>query len=486
MMIDFAIERRRVGLSRGGGDPRGVPAALPPDHDDDVRGDLRHAADRARHRRGRRTAPAARRRGGRRPAACRSCSRSTSRRSSTSISTASTACSSAGSSRSWKRCRSTRIGRPRWRRSSARFVADRHGSCFVSFVDSHGGIAACGGACLATLIALVGLCSAAAAENWPTRPIRAIIPFGPGSAVDVVPRIVFEQLSTQLGQSIVVENRGGAGGTIGTCRGREGRARRLHDPGALLRAHHHAVDLSQLSYDVARDFVTVGAIGSVPNVLIIAPSKGIKTRAGFRRPGRRPSRARSTSHRVGVGSAVHLQRRALPPERRLRRRAHSVQGRRRSADRDHRRPRRLLFLSDRDGAAAHPRRQAAGARGQQPDSARRRCRTSRPRSNPAIRIPTTRSGWACSCRRGRRRRSSPSFTRELQKALEAPAVKQKLATLGVEAMPLTAAEFDAQVKKEIVRLRDLRQGGRTEAELTIRSLTASWPGLSRPSTPRFV
>ena len=69
MMIDFAIERRRVGLSRRGRDPRGLPAALPADHDDDVRRDLRHAADRARHRRGRRAAPAARHRRGRRAAA---------------------------------------------------------------------------------------------------------------------------------------------------------------------------------------------------------------------------------------------------------------------------------------------------------------------------------------------------------------------------------------------------------------------------------
>ena len=71
--------------------------------------------------------------------------------------------------------------------------------------------------CWLAILVVVGTCGQAAAQNWPSRPIRAIIPFGPGSAVDVVPRMVFEQLSAQLGQSIVVENRGGAGGTIGSA-----------------------------------------------------------------------------------------------------------------------------------------------------------------------------------------------------------------------------------------------------------------------------
>ena len=71
-------------------------------------------------------------------------------------------------------------------------------------------------------IAIVAVCLlsvqvAASAQSWPARPIRAIIPFGAGSATDVVPRIVFEQLSPQLGQPIVVENRTGAGGTLGTA-----------------------------------------------------------------------------------------------------------------------------------------------------------------------------------------------------------------------------------------------------------------------------
>ncbi len=55
------------------------------------------------------------------------------------------------------------------------------------------------------------------ADSWPTKPIKAVVPFGAGSATDIIPRIVFEQLQGQLGQSIVVENRGGAGGTIGAA-----------------------------------------------------------------------------------------------------------------------------------------------------------------------------------------------------------------------------------------------------------------------------
>ena len=69
MMIDFAIERRRVGLSAEAAIREAAMLRFRPDHDDDLRGDLRHAADRARHRRGRRIAPAARRRGGRRSGA---------------------------------------------------------------------------------------------------------------------------------------------------------------------------------------------------------------------------------------------------------------------------------------------------------------------------------------------------------------------------------------------------------------------------------
>ena len=68
----------------------------------------------------------------------------------------------------------------------------------------------------ALLISLAASPSALA-DSWPSKPIKAVVPFGAGSATDIIPRIVFEQLQGQLGQSIVVENRGGAGGTIGAA-----------------------------------------------------------------------------------------------------------------------------------------------------------------------------------------------------------------------------------------------------------------------------
>ena len=67
------------------------------------------------------------------------------------------------------------------------------------------------------ILASLLLAFAARAENWPSRLIKATIPFGAGSAADVVPRLVFDRLAAELGQPIVIENRVGAGGTLGTA-----------------------------------------------------------------------------------------------------------------------------------------------------------------------------------------------------------------------------------------------------------------------------
>jgi tripartite-type tricarboxylate transporter receptor subunit TctC len=117
----------------------------------------------------------------------------------------------------------------------------------------------------------------AVAQEWPTRTIRAIVPLTAGSAVDIVPRIVFEQVSTQLGQTIVVDNRTGASGTIGT------RAVATAAPdGYTLLAHSSALVISPLTvanahYDAVKDFVAVAPLGNLPNVLVIAPAKNIRS-----------------------------------------------------------------------------------------------------------------------------------------------------------------------------------------------------------------
>ena len=155
-------------------------------------------------------------------------------------------------------------------------------------------------------VALLGaVSSAAVADTWPSKPIRAIIPFGPGSAVDVVPRIVFEQMSQQLGQGIVVENRGGAGGTIGSAL-----VAKADPDGYTILVHSSAHTITpsiypNLSYSTEKDFVTVGAIGSVPNIMIIAPSRGFKTVKDYVAWAKgNPDKANFAT--LGIGSAVHL------------------------------------------------------------------------------------------------------------------------------------------------------------------------------------
>ena len=144
-----------------------------------------------------------------------------------------------------------------------------------------------------------------AAQAWPAKPLHAIVPVGAGSSTDIVHRIVLEQLSVQLGQPIVVENRTGAGGTIGTALVAKAPA----DGYTLLAngaAHTIAPSLyKNLSYDPVREFTAVVPLGSSPSVLVVAPSTGIKTTAELIAAGRaRPKGLNFSS--VGIGTATHL------------------------------------------------------------------------------------------------------------------------------------------------------------------------------------
>src|ERR1700759_1342300 len=123
--------------------------------------------------------------------------------------------------------------------------------------------------------------AAAHAEDWPSHLIKATIPFGAGSATDVVPRLVFDRLSAELGQSIVVENRPGAGGTLGTAM-----VTRADPDGYSVLAHSSALTIApaifpDLSFDAGHDLKGVLMIGSSANVMIIPPSRPWKTIQDF-------------------------------------------------------------------------------------------------------------------------------------------------------------------------------------------------------------
>jgi tripartite-type tricarboxylate transporter receptor subunit TctC len=113
----------------------------------------------------------------------------------------------------------------------------------------------------------------ASAQSWPTKPVRVIVPWSAGSAVDSVARAVTETLSKQIGQPVIVENRGGAGGTLGV-----GAVAKADPDGHTLLVHSttHAVTATTYSnpgYNAHRDFAGITALVSVPNVLVTTPGK---------------------------------------------------------------------------------------------------------------------------------------------------------------------------------------------------------------------
>ena len=140
-------------------------------------------------------------------------------------------------------------------------------------------------------------------QGWPgAKTIRAVVPFTAGSTIDILGRIVLDPVARQIGQTIVVENRGGAGGTIGS-----GQVAKSDPDGytMLINAAAHSgapAAYPNLPYDASKDFAAVACFGSVPNVLLVSPAKGYKDLADF------VAKARAgnlTFSSAGVGSATH-------------------------------------------------------------------------------------------------------------------------------------------------------------------------------------
>ncbi len=125
---------------------------------------------------------------------------------------------------------------------------------------------------LAVLV-LTGACESVRAADYPTRPITLVVPFPPGGSTTVMAHNVADKLSTTLGQPIVVENRGGAGGTIGT----RFVAKAPPDGYTILLSYTATMAIApamnaNAGYDPLKDFAPIGMIGAAPSVLVVHPS----------------------------------------------------------------------------------------------------------------------------------------------------------------------------------------------------------------------
>jgi len=287
----------------------------------------------------------------------------------------------------------------------------------------------------------------ARAQAWPSKQIRVVIPFTAGSTVDIVSRLVFEPLSQALGQSIIVENRGGAGGTIGA------NAVAKADPdGYTVLAHSSAHSATpaiypNAPYSAGNDFVTVAALGSSPNIVVVAPDKGFKTLQELIAAAKAKN-GQMTFGTAGVGSSTHFT------------------------------TERLRFSAGFDGVHVPFRGMPevltevmtgrvdfcystiAAALPFIRDNKLLALAVSTPKRSSALpNVPTTiELGYKDSDYTFWNGLFLPVKTpkeivdklhQEARKAANSPAVVEKLGAQGIDPMPMTAAEFDAQIKREI-------------------------------------
>jgi tripartite-type tricarboxylate transporter receptor subunit TctC len=159
---------------------------------------------------------------------------------------------------------------------------------------------------LALILGFAGIAAAARADDYPSRPIRLIVPFAAGGSADAVGRIIGKRIGEALGQTVVVENRGGSNGMIGA----EVVSSAQPDGYTLLLAQSGPISINpgiyrQLPYDPEKDFAPISMTSAYPYIVVVNPALGVKTLAELvefakREPGK------LNYGTTGVGSSNHL------------------------------------------------------------------------------------------------------------------------------------------------------------------------------------
>lgn len=159
---------------------------------------------------------------------------------------------------------------------------------------------------VAGMAAPAAAAAAATAANYPERPVTLVVTYPPGGTVDVVARLIGPRLSAELGQPVVIENRGGAGGMIGGAQ-----VAKAQPDGytLMLDASNHAQNPAihaRMQFDTLKAFAPVSLLLRVPNVLVVAPSSPIKSVQDLIQAGRSEGGGHLYFASAGPGSAQHL------------------------------------------------------------------------------------------------------------------------------------------------------------------------------------
>ena len=304
-------------------------------------------------------------------------------------------------------------------------------------------------------IAWVGALSLAALEvfaqpAYPDKPIRIIVPFTAGSGTDIVARTLGESMSRSLGQPIVIENRPGAGGTLGAAQvaksAPDGYTLLVHSAGHVA----NAAIYPNLSYDTIRDFAGITPLASLPNVLIVAPSKGFKNVQELVDKARANPGVLNYGS-AGNGSATHMNAEIFRLSAKFNAQHVPYKGT----------PEAMTETAT--GRIDYFFAPLSSALPLIKDGRLQALAVGTAQRSPLLPdVPTTlEAGFAQSdyvfwvgllAPAGTPRAIVERLNAEALKALASPEVKEKLTLLGAEPMPMSAAAFDAFIKSEAARM----------------------------------